>query len=280
MGRGMDGLAIGRLALVRRDSALKRLVAIGRGTFGRVAGSNTHGRRKRTIAGIQIVAMSGELTWDCMDLTSMIGGTSRPSGPTESGEATSEAHMQKSVKKNSVLTHEVKDDGQVIVIKVKDAGEVVFDRRQASRECDSHAAVHGWIQRLSDAAALDKGSTPEQKRAAIQNLADYYLGGATEWKRKAVGGGAAKFDTGLAIQAMCGVLTNGDLDKAERLVERTMAKREVGREEALKIWAETEQVAAEMARIKASRATKLSAADMLAEMEADEDEEESSEEQA
>lgn len=182
--------------------------------------------------------------------------------------------MQKSAKRNSIVTHEVREDGQVIVIKVKGADEVVFDRRKASRECDSHAAVHGWIQRLSDAAALDKGSTAEQKHAAIQALADYYASGTTEWKRKAVGGGAARFDTGLAIQAMCNVLTNGDLDKAERLVERTMEKRGVGREEALKIWAGTEQIAAEMARIKASRATKVDADTLLEEF-ADEDEEES-----
>lgn len=183
--------------------------------------------------------------------------------------------MQKSVKKNSVLTHEVKEDGQVLVLKVKDAGEVVFDRRLASRECDSYAAQHGWIQRLSDAAALDKGSTPEQKLAAIKALADYYLTGATEWKRKSAGGGVAKFDSGLALTAMCNVLTQGDLEKAERLVERTMTKREVDREAALKIWAETEQVAAEMARIKASRATKVDADSLLAEM--DEDEEEADE---
>lgn len=181
--------------------------------------------------------------------------------------------MQKSVKKNSVVTHEVRDAGNVLVIKVIGSDEIVFDRKNVSQECDSHAAIHGWFQRLSDAAALDKGSTPAQKYEAIRELADYYQTGATEWKRKSVGGGGgSRFDEGLCVTAMCNVLTGGDLDKCEVLIAATMAKREVDRTAALKVWAATEQVAGEMQRIKdAKAAPKMDANDLLTEFAAAEE---------
>lgn len=170
------------------------------------------------------------------------------------------------------ITHSV--TGRVHSFNVKGAGVVVFDEAKASEDNNDHARSHGWKQRISDAAALDKGSTAEQKRAAMASLAAYYEGGDVDWARKG-GGGARPFDVGLVVMALCNLKTSGDVDKANRAIDNLAASRAVGREDAAKLFASDEAIAAEIGRIKAARAPiKFDADAYLAEMDSADDEEE------
>jgi hypothetical protein len=164
--------------------------------------------------------------------------------------------------------------GAVLTITVEGAGSVVFDATKASAVNRARAEMHGWNQRLADAAALDKGATAAQKHAAIAELATYYMGGEVEWARKGAAG-PRPFDVGLVVTAMCNVLTSGDVDKANRAIEGLAVKRNVTREEAAKLFAADERIAAEMGRIRAQRAgTKFDAQSAIDELLADADEDE------
>lgn len=148
------------------------------------------------------------------------------------------------------ITHAV--NGRVHTFTFTGQAPVVFDEARASAENNDHARTHGWKQRLADAAALDKGATPAEKRAATAELAEYYMGGEVAWARKG-GGGARPFDVGLVVQAMCNVLTNGDVGRANLAIDKLAARDNIGRDAAAKMFATDEKVAVEMGRIRAAR---------------------------
>lgn len=103
--------------------------------------------------------------------------------------------MQTKQKSNSVITHEVL--GDVITFHVIGAGDVTLNMQALDPALARRAAIHGMIQRLSDAAAIPRNpetgqpASPEEKRAAIAALADHYASGTTEWNRKRAGGEGA-----------------------------------------------------------------------------------------
>jgi len=179
--------------------------------------------------------------------------------------------MQTKPKANSIITHRLNDDGTLTFL-VKDAGEFGFDPKKAAQKNRERAELHGWIQRISDGGAMSRNpengqpATPADKMARMQRLAEHYEGGAEEWAMKGPSG-PRKPDAGLIIQALCGTVAGGDVDKANRLVDGIATKRGIDRDAALMVWAAVEDVAAEMARIRARRvAVKVSADDLLAEM--------------
>ncbi len=151
-----------------------------------------------------------------------------------------------------IITHALAADASSITFKVKDAGEFTFTLAEASEANRRRAEVHGWVQRISDAAALDKGSTNQAKLDAMKALAEHYAGGDVDWNRKG-GGGARPFDMGLLVTALAQTKCNGDIDKTNAAIDGVAAKRGIGREEAGKLFAADADVAAAMARIKATR---------------------------
>jgi len=100
-------------------------------------------------------------------------------------------------KSNSVITHEVMGDGTSarISFNVKDAGTVTLDVGNVSSDIYNRAALHGLIQRVSDAAAISrdpatgKPATPADKLAAMKAIVDHYNSGTSEWSRRREGGG-------------------------------------------------------------------------------------------
>ncbi len=178
--------------------------------------------------------------------------------------------VTKKAKSNSTITHAVSDDGNILTFTVLGAGSFSFDRTKAHETMADRAEIHGWIQRISDGGAMSRNpdtglpATPEDKLVRMQRIAAHYEGGATEWGMKSTSGAKGP-DAGLIILALARSLAEGDIDRANGMVDKLAIKRDITRNEALRIWAGADKVLAEIARIKAERAPS-GAEDLLAEL--------------
>ena len=130
--------------------------------------------------------------------------------------------------------------------------------------------VHGFEQRVRDAAALSvdrdtgKSATAQAKFEAAKRIADHLMSGATEWNLKPAATGG--LDAGLVIMAIMRVFKK-TLNEAETVIATTMSKKGIERTAALKLWANSKQVAAAMLEIKTERlATTEDADDLLDEI--------------
>ena len=176
------------------------------------------------------------------------------------------------VKSNSTITC-VQMDGK-LEFTVLGAGKFVFDPDKVSAVNRARAMIHGFRQRISDGGALSrnpetgKPATPADKMAKMQRISDHLMSGSDVWEMAA---GTPGMDAGLILQAIMRVFSK-TLEQAEALIAATMEKREIERTPALKVWAESKQVAAAMLAIKSERlavGTKDDAEDLLAEIEGD-----------
>lgn len=102
---------------------------------------------------------------------------------------------QTKAKTNSVLTSTW--TGNILELNVLGVGELKFDSTKASAVCTAEATRNGWLQRLSDKAALKApvraaGTTEEAwqaqlmahrraKHAAIETLISHYESGSESW---------------------------------------------------------------------------------------------------
>lgn len=95
-------------------------------------------------------------------------------------------------KSNSVLTHEVNDNA--VTFNVLEVGTLRLDFSKLNSAIIQRAAMHGMIQRISDAAAISRdpttgqSATPEAKYTAMKALVDHYESGTSEWRTAKVGG--------------------------------------------------------------------------------------------
>lgn len=86
---------------------------------------------------------------------------------------------------NWTIAHAIKDN--VITWQVKGAGALSLALSAVSEANRQRAALHGFVQRVSDAAAMARDSktgasaTPQQKFDAMKRLVDHYAGGAEDW---------------------------------------------------------------------------------------------------
>jgi hypothetical protein len=105
--------------------------------------------------------------------------------------------MQSTQKQNSVMTTRL--DGTRIVWEIREPmiedkpgaliGSAAFDMSKAHSGLQDRARVHGWVQRISDAAALSRkivngkevNATPENKLAAIRRMIEHYESGSMDW---------------------------------------------------------------------------------------------------
>ena len=149
-------------------------------------------------------------------------------------------------------------------------GDFTFDPDKVSAENRARAMVHGFEQRVRDAAALSvdrdtgKSASPTAKFDAAKRIADHLMSGATEWNLKPAATGG--LDAGLVIMAIMRVFRKS-LDEAETVIATTMSKKGIERTAALKLWANSKQVAAAMLEIKTERlATTEDADDLLDEI--------------
>lgn len=113
-------------------------------------------------------------------------------------------------KSNSVVTHQQLANG-LLQFEVLGAGSFTFNPSAAHADCRARAEVHGWVQRISDAAAIsrtdkDGGIIPaadlaRMKYEAMEALRDHYESGTAEWSRVASAGPKG----GYLFEALCRV---------------------------------------------------------------------------
>lgn len=112
-------------------------------------------------------------------------------------------------KSNSVVTHNVESQalgGTIIHFNVLGVGELKLNMENLSAEVKHHAAIHGMIQRISDAAAISrnpetgKPATPAEKFDRMQDLIAHYMSGTSKWSRVGQGSGNRG---GYLFRALC-----------------------------------------------------------------------------
>lgn len=173
-------------------------------------------------------------------------------------------------KSNSVITSTIAEDGQSISFVVKGCDPFVLDLGKVSPIVRSRAELHGWVQRISDGAALSrdtadgKPATPEAKRARMLSIAEFYMSGGDEWRMPS-GGGGRVFDIGRVVLGMVrGGVVEG-VDAANEAIDKLAAKRGIDRVAAAKLFAGTSAVIEALAAIDAAKAP-TGADDLLAEI--------------
>lgn len=86
---------------------------------------------------------------------------------------------------NWTIAHKI--EGQLVRFSVKGAGELTLDVAKVHAANRARAELHGFVQRISDAAAMARDSktgasaTPQEKFAAMQRLVEHYVSGSEEW---------------------------------------------------------------------------------------------------
>lgn len=170
--------------------------------------------------------------------------------------------MQSNAKANSIVTSRYDAERNVIVFTVLGCGDTELDLNKVSQANSARAAVHGWNQRIPDAAAIgqadkDGNIIPKAERNRIKyermnDLCRFYESGTDEWSRKGSGGGSA--EGSLTIQAIARVKAI-DYAAAETLVQLHADMHNRGdRKKALAFLATGKRVAAAMAEIRNERA--------------------------
>lgn len=114
--------------------------------------------------------------------------------------------MQTKPKSNSIVTHARLPGGE-LEFTVVGAGKFTFNPLRVHANNRQHAELHGWIQRITDGAAIPRNTktgasaTPQEKMEAMKELAEHYMSGADQWRLTAsVGEGK-----GLTIEAIARV---------------------------------------------------------------------------
>lgn len=140
---------------------------------------------------------------------------------------------QAKAKSNSVITHEIlrSEEGAISVkFKVLGAGDTTLELSRIAQSNKDRAMIHGFIQRISDAAALSRNpstgqpASPTDKLNAMAELVEHYMSGTEEWSRKRAAGVGA--ESGLLLEALCRMYPSKDRESlAAWLKQRNPAER-------------------------------------------------------
>lgn len=113
--------------------------------------------------------------------------------------------MNTKAKSNSVITHQASNKG--ISFDVVGVGIIDLDFSKVDEANKNRAMIHGFIQRISDAAAISRdpetgeSATAQDKFDAMQRLVTHYESGTSEWSRRPVAGEGKS--GGLLFKALC-----------------------------------------------------------------------------
>lgn len=186
--------------------------------------------------------------------------------------------MQTKPKSNSVVTHRRLDDGR-LEFTVVGAGKFEFDPARASQANRERAMIHGWLQRIADAAAIPRdketgaSATPDAKMARMKALAEFYEAGGVEWNMKAgprvvVAKGP---NVGKIIMAMIRAGLVPDVDAANGRLAALAEKRGITREAAAELFERTPQVIDALAAMAKEAEAVVSIDDLMGDDEPDEE---------
>lgn len=132
---------------------------------------------------------------------------------------------------NSVITHEVTNlEGAVgadtiITFRVAEVGELQLNLSAVSVQNLRRAQVHGFCQRINDAAALSRDTTsgkpasPSEKFLAMQELVEHYNSGTSEWRLAGRGTGDS-----LLIRALVEVRSDRTAEQIREFVKALSGK--------------------------------------------------------
>ena len=169
---------------------------------------------------------------------------------------------------NSIITTTYDNGG--ITFHVTGVGELSLPFADLSPEVVRRATIHGFIQRVSDAAALSrnadtgKPATPQEKFAEMEKLVAHYRTGTTEWSVKRASSGGESREGGLTLRALASVQKT-DVATMREKVEKMAEKTGVTTRAILAKLATQASVCAEIARIRAQTVT-VDADELLAEL--------------
>lgn len=114
--------------------------------------------------------------------------------------------MQPKAKSNSVITHKQGANGEIIFT-VLNAGDITLDVAATHQTIREQAMYHGFVQRISDQAAMSRDTetglpaTALDKFQAMQKLVEHYMTGTAEWRM--TGGGGGSRAGSMLIEALC-----------------------------------------------------------------------------
>lgn len=171
--------------------------------------------------------------------------------------------MQTKAKANSIVTSSYDEGRNVITFSVLDVGDVELDLNKVHEANMRRAAIHGWNQRIPDAAAIgvtdkDGNVIPKAERNRIKyermnELCAHYESGTEEWNRRASGeGNGGKSLTLEAIARWKGI----SYEEAEALVEKHAEIHKMDKKAALAFFRTGTKTKAAMQEIRDERATK------------------------
>lgn len=117
-------------------------------------------------------------------------------------------NVSQTKRSNATITTEVNASIRQIIFNVAGAGQVTLHCDRISAENMAYAALHGFKQRISDAAALSrdeatgKPASAMDKLSAMKELVEFYETGGREWNRKREGGSRISSDVGILTRAL------------------------------------------------------------------------------
>ena len=110
---------------------------------------------------------------------------------------------------NWKIAHKVDMETSTITWQVKDAGELKLDLVKVHADNRERAMMHGFVQRISDAAAMARdaktgaSATPQEKFEAMRRLVEHYVSGAESWSpARSEGVRVVKVDQGRELLKM------------------------------------------------------------------------------
>lgn len=178
-------------------------------------------------------------------------GTVGTNPPAEQVEQVEQAAAQPALtgkRANWTIAHKI--EGQLVKFSVKGAGELVLDVAKVNAANRAKAEMHGFVQRISDAAAMARDSktgasaTPQQKFEAMKRLVEHYVSGSSEWSpaRSTEGVGRPRVDTNR--QLLMSALLIYSPQKGAETIAKFVADRSAAQVTALLLSAELKEAVA------------------------------------
>lgn len=152
---------------------------------------------------------------------------------------------------NWTIAHEVQ--GTMIRWQVKGAGTLALDLSKCSEKVRERAAVHGMVQRVSDAAAMARNSktgasaSPQEKFEAMSRLVEHYQSGAEGWSPTRAEGGARGVKVNPQKALLVRALSIHAPEKGAEVIEKFVSERNAAQITAL-LLSEQLKEAVELAR--------------------------------
>lgn len=141
----------------------------------------------------------------------------------------------------------------------RDGTTMIFNPGLTSTSNRAEAERYGWQQNLGDSMAMENEGAPagalmEAKKAALSARIAHLESGSDSWTAPRVNQAAVV--ESLVIRAMARVLPDVDVERASTMIDTLAAKRNIDRAGAVKIWAESQQIAKAIVDIRAEDAAK------------------------